>query len=71
LRCGLRRKDGRFATGVIHLWHPPLDRAQLPANDARLDAVLQSDRTRAQRGLSALRIETLAESGAEATHASE
>jgi len=71
LRCGLRRKDGRFATGVIHLWHPPLDRAQLPTNDARLDAVLQSDRTRAQRGLSALRTETLAESGAQATQASE
>jgi glycosyltransferase involved in cell wall biosynthesis len=71
LRCGLRRKDGRFATGVIHLWHPPLDRAQLPANDARLDTVLQSDRTRAQRGLSALRTETLAESGAQPTQASE
>jgi N-terminal domain of galactosyltransferase len=55
LRCGLRRKDGRFATGVIHLWHAQLDRAQLTANDARLDGVLQSDRKRAQRGLSALR----------------
>jgi glycosyltransferase involved in cell wall biosynthesis len=55
LRCGLRRKDGRFATGVIHLWHPQVDRAQLTANDARLGAVLQSDRTRAQRGLSVLR----------------
>jgi glycosyltransferase involved in cell wall biosynthesis len=54
LHCGLRRKDGRFATGVIHLWHPQVDRAQLAANDARLDAVLQSDRVRAQRGLSAL-----------------
>ncbi len=55
LRSGLRRKDGRFATGVIHLWHPQVDRAQLAANDARLHAVLQSERTRAQRGLSALR----------------
>ena len=55
LRCGLRRKDGRFATGVIHLWHPQVDRAQLAGNDARLAAVLQSDRVRAQRGLSALR----------------
>jgi glycosyltransferase involved in cell wall biosynthesis len=55
LRCGLRRKDGRFATGVIHLWHPQVDRAQLTANDERLAAVLQSDRVRAQRGLSALR----------------
>jgi hypothetical protein len=55
LHCGLRRKDGRFATGVIHLWHPQADRAQLAANDARLDAVLDSNRTRAQRGLSVLR----------------
>jgi glycosyltransferase involved in cell wall biosynthesis len=55
LRCGLRRKDGRFATGVIHLWHPQVDRARLAANDERLAAVLQSDRVRAQRGLSALR----------------
>jgi len=54
LHCGLRRKDGRFATGVIHLWHPDADRAQLAANDARLDAVLHSDRTRAQLGLSVL-----------------
>jgi glycosyltransferase involved in cell wall biosynthesis len=61
LRCGLRRKDGRFATGVIQLWHAQHDRAQLAANDARLDAVLQSDRRRAQRGLSALR--EIADSG--------
>jgi hypothetical protein len=55
LHCGLRRKDGRFATGVIHLWHPDADRTQLTANDGRLDAILHSDRTRAQLGLSALR----------------
>jgi glycosyltransferase involved in cell wall biosynthesis len=54
LHCGLRRKDGRFATGVIHLWHPEADRAELAANDARLDAVLHSDRTRAEVGLSTL-----------------
>jgi len=55
LHVGVRRKDGRFATGVIHLWHPEADRGQLAANDARLDAVLHSDRVRAQSGLSALR----------------
>jgi glycosyltransferase involved in cell wall biosynthesis len=55
LHAGVRRKDGRFATGVIHLWHPEADRAQLAANDARLDAVLKSERTRAERGLSGLR----------------
>ena len=36
LHAGVRRKDGRFATGVVHLWHPEIDRAQLAANDARL-----------------------------------
>jgi glycosyltransferase involved in cell wall biosynthesis len=55
LHAGVRRKDGRFATGVIHLWHPEADRGQLAANDARLDAVLHSDRVRAQNGLSVLR----------------
>src|SRR5258707_2862335 len=55
LHAGVRRKDGRFATGVVHLWHPEADRGQLAANDARLDAVLESNRTLAQRGLSALR----------------
>jgi glycosyltransferase involved in cell wall biosynthesis len=55
LHAGVRRKDGRFATGVIHLWHPEADRAQLAANDDRLEAVLRSVRTRAERGLSALR----------------
>lgn len=55
LHAGVRRKDGRFATGVIHLWHREADRAQLAANDARLDAVIASNRTRAQLGLSRLR----------------
>src|SRR5262249_46323333 len=55
LRWGLPRKGGRFAPGVFHLCQPNPDRAKLPANDARLDGVLKSDRKRAQRGLSALR----------------
>jgi glycosyltransferase involved in cell wall biosynthesis len=52
--AGVRRKDGRYATGVIHLWHPEADRAQLAANDERLHAAIASDRTRAECGLSAL-----------------
>jgi glycosyltransferase involved in cell wall biosynthesis len=55
LHCGVRRKDGRFATGVIHLWHPEADRTRLPANDALLQAALHTRRTRAQCGLSMLR----------------
>jgi glycosyltransferase involved in cell wall biosynthesis len=54
LHAGVRRKDGRFATGVLHLWHPRNDRSQLPANQQRLDAVIADDRVRALRGLSAL-----------------
>ena len=54
LHAGVRRKDGRFATGVLHLWHPPNDRSRLPANQERLDAVIHSDRVRALHGLSLL-----------------
>ncbi|MGB6538867.1 MAG: glycosyltransferase [Xanthobacteraceae bacterium] len=50
--AGLRRKDGRFATGVLHLWHPEADRSGLQANQHRLDEVLRGDRVRAQEGLS-------------------
>ncbi len=54
LHAGVRRKDGRFATGVLHLWHPPNDRSQFPVNQARLDEVIGGNRVRALRGLSAL-----------------
>ncbi|MGA8902043.1 glycosyltransferase family 2 protein [Bradyrhizobium sp.] len=52
--AGVRRKDGRFATGVLHLWHPESDRSNLQGNRARLDEVLASDRVRAMRGLSTM-----------------
>lgn len=54
LHAGVRRKDGRFATGVLHLWHVQNDRSQLPANRTRLDEVLSGTRVRARRGLSLL-----------------
>lgn len=54
IRAGVKRKDGRFATGVLHLWHPEADRAQLAANRTKLGEVLGSDRVRALSGLSAL-----------------
>jgi hypothetical protein len=50
----VRRKDGRFATGVLHLWHPPNDRSQLATNQKRLDEVISGTCTRALRGMSAL-----------------
>jgi glycosyltransferase involved in cell wall biosynthesis len=52
MRAGVRRKDGNFATGVFHLWHPESDRSSLPENQRRLDAVERADRVRALNGLS-------------------
>jgi len=57
LHAGVRRKDGRFATGVLHLWHPHNDRSQLPANRTRLDEVMSGNRVRATCGMSALNAE--------------
>ena len=54
IHAGVRRKNGRFATGVLHLWHADNDRSRMPANQARLDALLGGGRIRALRGLSAL-----------------
>jgi glycosyltransferase involved in cell wall biosynthesis len=54
LHAGVRRKDGVFAIGVLHLWHPEADRSQLSENERRLAGVAAGDRVRAQRGLSLL-----------------
>ncbi len=55
LHAGVRRKDGIFATGVLHLWHPDADRSRLDENERRLGDIVAGDRIRAQRGLSSLR----------------
>jgi hypothetical protein len=54
LHAGVRRKDGNFATGVIHLWHKEADRGLLAGNEEKLARVLGADGIRARRGLSAL-----------------
>jgi glycosyltransferase involved in cell wall biosynthesis len=54
MRIGVRRKDGRFATAVLHLWHPEHDRSRLAENERMLDEVIRGDRFRALSGLSAL-----------------
>jgi len=53
LHAGVRRKDGNFATGVLHLWHPENDRSLLPENQRRLDEIERIERLRAVTGLSA------------------
>ena len=55
LRAGVKRKDGVFATGVLHLWHADADRARLPENERKLSDIISSDTIRAQRGLSSLK----------------
>jgi glycosyltransferase involved in cell wall biosynthesis len=52
IRAGVRRKDGRFANAVLHLWHPEADRSRLAENDRQLGEVLRSDRIAAKHGLS-------------------
>jgi glycosyltransferase involved in cell wall biosynthesis len=54
LRAGVKRKDGVFATGVLHLWHAEADRSRLPENERRLSGTVAGDATRAQRGLSTM-----------------
>ena len=60
LHAGVRRKDGVFATGVLHLWHAEADRSQLAENERKLAGVVASRGVRARRGLTALRAETAA-----------
>ena len=57
LRTGVRRKDGVFATGVVHLWHGDADRSRLEQNQRRLDDVIKSSRVRAERGMSTLAVD--------------
>jgi glycosyltransferase involved in cell wall biosynthesis len=54
IHAGTRRKDGQFATGVLHLWHPDNDRSLLSENRRRLAKIIASDRVRALNGLSQL-----------------
>jgi hypothetical protein len=54
LNAGIRRKDGRYATGVLHLWHPAADRSRLAENERRLARVIETERVRAERGMSTL-----------------
>ncbi len=51
LNSGVRRKEGAFATGVLHLWHREHDRAREGANWQRLQQRITSHQIRASRGL--------------------
>ncbi|MBS0246925.1 MAG: glycosyltransferase family 2 protein [Proteobacteria bacterium] len=59
LHAGVVRKDGNFATGVIHLWHKEADRSALPENERKLAQLLTGRDVRAKRGLSALKVKAM------------
>jgi predicted glycosyltransferase involved in capsule biosynthesis len=65
IRSGVLRKDGRFATGVLHLWHPESERSRLLDNQGKLDLILHSDRLRASHGLSGLEVDVTGCRGAD------
>ena len=44
IRNGVLRKDGRFATAVLHLWHPEADRSRLAENEQQLDRCVAGKR---------------------------
>ena len=52
IRHGVRRKDGRFSTAVLHLWHRENDRSSVQENVRRLADIITSNRIQAQQGLS-------------------
>jgi glycosyltransferase involved in cell wall biosynthesis len=51
LNAGVRRKEGAFATGMLHLWHRENDRRFEARNLERLHARLASGTVRAELGL--------------------
>ena len=54
LHAGVRRKDGVFATGVLHLWHPEADRSALADNERKLCHIISTQHIRAEQGMSTL-----------------
>jgi len=50
LNAGIRRKEGAFATGVLHLWHRENDRRHEGRNWDRLQDRIRSGETRAEVG---------------------
>jgi glycosyltransferase involved in cell wall biosynthesis len=52
IRNGVRRKEGRFATAVVHLWHSAAPRQGLSDNEHRLAELLGGQRVRAVSGIS-------------------
>lgn len=55
--AGVFHKSGRFYSTVFHLWHKENDRSKLAENQARLAQLLNSDKIKAEKGLSRYLVE--------------
>ena len=51
INAGIYRKDGRYATSVMHLWHQHADRSRKSLNRRLLQEVVDSGARRAVKGL--------------------
>ena len=51
MNAGVRRLDVRGRAPCYHLWHPPADRANLPANDQLLETARSRNAVRCETGL--------------------
>jgi predicted glycosyltransferase involved in capsule biosynthesis len=51
INAGVRRKEGAYATGVLHLWHRENDRRAEGENWNRLQQRIRERATWAERGL--------------------
>jgi len=52
IHAGIKRKEGRFAVSVLHLWHKQNDRSEQQRNYQRLqERLAKPDFIRAERGL--------------------
>ena len=49
---GISRKEGNFATGVLHLWHPLASRSQCEKNDHFMQQHIVNKTKRAENGYS-------------------
>ncbi|MBS0287596.1 MAG: glycosyltransferase family 2 protein [Proteobacteria bacterium] len=50
-RLGIKRKSGKFATEVFHLWHPENSRQQMNENKERLASTINSLQVKATLGI--------------------
>lgn len=50
-RKGIKKKFGKYAVEVLHLWHPSQDRSRVEANAKRLQKTLECSQVRADKGI--------------------